>query len=46
MDHQSTYHHTGSNDDGSKVLKFGHIPPDALVDGVDEVTDPRQEGDQ
>ena len=46
MDHHSTYHHTGSNSDGGKVLKIGHIPPDVLVDGVEEVTDPRQEGDQ
>ena len=25
-------------------MKFGHIPPDVLVDGVDEITEPRQEG--
>ena len=35
-------HHTGNDDNGGKVLKFGHIPPDVLVDGVDEVKNPRQ----
>ena len=32
-------HHTSSNDNRGKVLKFGSIPPDILIDGVDEVQD-------
>ena len=30
-------YHAGNDDNGGKVLKFGHVPPDVLVDGVDEV---------
>ena len=36
-------YHTSGNSNGSKVLKFGHIPPSILVDGVDKVTHCRPE---
>ena len=36
-------YHTSNDDNGGKVLKFGHIPPDLLVDGIKQVTDPSQE---
>ena len=39
-------YHAGSDSNGDQVLKFGHIPPGLLVEGVDEVTNPRQEGNQ
>ena len=38
----SETYHTSDNDYGGKVLKIGHIPPNILVDSVDEVTDPCQ----
>ena len=37
-------YHTSNNDNGCEILKIGHIPPDILVDGEDEVKDPSQEG--
>ena len=43
--HDRAYH-TGNNSKGCKVVNIGHIPPDILVDGVDEVTDPHQEGNK
>ena len=42
----SQTYHASSDDNGGKVLKIGHIPPNILVDGEDDVTDPSQEGNQ
>ena len=35
-------YNTNNNSKGCKVLKFGHIPPDVLVDGIEQVIDPSQ----
>ena len=49
-DHKATSfsqtYHASSDDNGGKVLKIGHIPPNILVDSEDDVTNPSQEGNQ
>ena len=39
-------YHTSSNSNRDQVLKFDHIPLGLLVEGIDEVTDCLQEGNQ